>query len=401
MSARASRRLIAIALLAIAAYAAAVSGPALAASPSVDRPTARRLIAEVQQRMRKVSMPGAIVAVQRGNRPPWIIARGLANLLTRAPMRTDEHVRIGSITKTFVTTRLLQLAQQHRLSLDDPVSRYVAGVPNGDAITLRELGNMTAGLRSWEENSQFPSVLLSWYSGATFTPVQIVDYGLSLQPLFAPGTGWSYSNMNTDLLGLVIEKVTGQSLAVALRQGVFGPLGLRSTTLPSAAELPRPSPRGYSVQTLNRQLGDTTLYSPTLLWAAGGVVSTVRDLLRAAPMFATGRPLLKAATQRERTQWVRFPPNSRFQRYGIGLLDFSGWIGHNGGTAGFGTIAWYFPRQHLSLVVAVNSDMGPQRTGYVYQPAADLGHSLTRILTPHNVANTYVKGKGTPVTPDG
>jgi D-alanyl-D-alanine carboxypeptidase len=131
------------------------------------------------------------------------------------------------------------------------------------------------------------------------------------------------------------------------------------------------------------------------------VVSTVRDLLRAAPMFATGRPLLKAATQRERTQWVRFPPNSRFQRYGIGLLDFSGWIGHNGGTAGFGTIAWYFPRQHLSLVVAVNSDMGPQRTGYVYQPAADLGHSLTRILTPHNVANTYVKGKGTPVTPDG
>jgi D-alanyl-D-alanine carboxypeptidase len=386
-------------LLAIAAYAAAITGPAVAASPSVDRLTARRLIAAVQQRMRKVSMPGAIVAVQRGNRPPWIIARGVANLLTRAPMRTDEHVRIGSVTKTFVTTRLLQLAQQHRLSLDDPVSRYVAGVPNGDAITLRELGNMTAGLGDYLNSPQFP--FGPFFAGATFTPAQLVDYGLAMPPLFAPGTGWSYSNTSTTLLGVVIEKVTGQPLAVALQQGVFGPLGLRGTSLPSAARPPRPFPRGYAVQTITRQLGDTTFYSPTALWAAGGMVSTVRDLLLAAPMFGTGRPLLSAATQRERTQWVRFPPNSRFQRYGIGLLDFSGWIGHNGGLPGFGTIAWYFPRQRLSLVVSVNSDIGPQRTGYSYQPAADLGHSLTRILTPHNVAPAYVKGKGTPVTADG
>jgi D-alanyl-D-alanine carboxypeptidase len=389
---------IAIGLLAIAAYAAAFSAPALAAGPSVDRPTARRLIATVQQLMRKRLMPGAIVGIQRGGRPPWIIARGVANLQTRSPMRTDEHVRIGSITKTFVTTRLLQLAQQHRLSLDDPISRYVAGVPNGDAITLRELSNMTSGLAELFDNPEFGP---RYYLGDTFTPIELVDFGLTLPPLFAPGTGWSYSNTNTDLLGLVIEKVTGQSLAVALGQGIFRPLGLRGSSLPSTPKLPRPFPHGYTVQTPTRQLADATFYTTSALWAAGGMVSTVRDLLRAAPMFGTGRPLLSAATQRERTKWVQFPPNSPIQEYGIGLLDFNGWIGHNGGLPGFGTIAWYFPRQRLSLVVSVNSDIGPKRTGYTYQPASEIGHYLTRILTPHNVAPIYVKGHGSPVTTDG
>jgi D-alanyl-D-alanine carboxypeptidase len=190
-------------------------------------------------------------------------------------------------------------------------------------------------------------------------------------------------------------------LAVALEQWIFRPLGLRGSSLPSTSKLPRPFPHGYTVQTPTNQLADATFYTPTALWAAGGMVSTVPDLLRAAPMFGTGRPLLSAAVQRERTRWVRFPPNSPIQQYGIGLLDFNGWIGHNGGLPGFGTIAWYFPRQHLSLVVSVNSDIGPGRTGYTYQPASEIGHYLTQILTPHNVAPTYVKGHGSPVTTDG
>ena len=115
MTARAYKRVLAVALVSGGVYGAAVAGPALAVSPSVNRATARRLIATVQTRMRKELMPGAIVAIRRDGRPPWIIARGVANLQTRSPMRTDEHVRIGSVTKTFVTTLLLQLAQEHRL----------------------------------------------------------------------------------------------------------------------------------------------------------------------------------------------------------------------------------------------------------------------------------------------
>ena len=395
MSARSCRRLIAVALLSIASCGVALTGSALAAKPSVDSATARRLVLAVQRVMSKRSMPGAIVGVQRDGRPPWIIARGVANLLTRQPMRSDEHMRIGSVTKSFVTTLLLQLAQARRLSLDDPISRYVAGVPGGDAITLRQLANMTAGLADPSLN---PDFAIPFYTNEPFTPTQLVGLGLGLPPLFTPGTKWSYSNTNTDLLGLVIEKVTGQPLAVALRQRVFGPLGLTGTSLPSVSAMPRPYANGYTIQTITKALGDATLYTPTLTWAAGGVVSTVRDLLRAAPMFGTGRPLLSKATQRERTRWVGLPPNSPIQQYGVGVFSFNGWIGHNGGIPGYTAIAWYLPKLRLSLVVSVNSDIGPERTGYAYEPASDIAHSLTQILSPQNLAPVYVKVGGSRVT---
>jgi D-alanyl-D-alanine carboxypeptidase len=373
---------------------------ALARSPSVDSATAQRLDASVQRELSRGALPGAIVGVQRNGQAPWIIARGVSNLQTRERMGSDEHVRIGSVTKAFVTSLLLRLAQEGRLSLDDPISRYVAGVPKGDAITLRQLANMTSGLADMFGNPQF---VVAYLTGETFTPARLVDLGLALPSRFAPGTGWSYSNTNTVLLGLVIEKVTGEPLAVALRRRVFKPLGLRGTSLPSGPRLPRPFPRGYTYQTLNGRLGDATFNTPTATWAAGGVVSTVPDLLHAARMFGTGRPLLSSSTQRQRTEWVRFPPNSRIQQYGLGVLGFNGWIGHNGGIPGYTTIAWYLPQKRMSLVVSVNSDihLGPKRPNYAYEPASEIAHHLTRILSPHHVAPPAVKLRGSPPLPSG
>jgi D-alanyl-D-alanine carboxypeptidase len=363
----------------------------------VSSATAQRLAASVQREIRRQVLPGAIVGVRRDGGSPWIIARGVSNLQTQEPMRPDEHVRIGSVTKAFVTTLLLRLAQQGRLSLDDPISRYVAGVPEGEAITLRQLGSMTSGLADVFSNPQFT---FAYLTGETFTPDRLVELGLAIPPVFAPGTGWSYSNTNTALLGLVIEKVTGQSLAVALRQKVFKPLGLRGTSLPAGRKLPRPFPEGYTHQTLNGRLGDATFNTPTATWAAGGMVSTVRDLLQAARTFGTGRPLLSSATQREREEWVRFPPNSRIQQYGIGVFGFNGWIGHNGGIPGYTAIAWYLPRKRLSLVVSVNSDIhrGAKRPNYAYEPASEIAHRLTRILSPGHVAPAAVKVRGSRVT---
>jgi D-alanyl-D-alanine carboxypeptidase len=337
------------------------------------------------------------VGIQRDGHAPWIVARGVSNVLTRAPMRTNEHVRIGSVTKAFVTTLLLRLAQEGRLSLDDPISRYVTSVPGGDTITLRQLANMTSGLPDNFSNHQFT---IDYLTGETFTPARLVELGVGLPSLFAPGAAWSYSNTNTDLLGLVIEKVTGQPLAAALQQTIFSPLGLRGTSLPSAPTLPRPFPDGYTHQTINGRLGDATFNTPTATWAAGGMVSTVPDLLRAARLFGTGRPLLSSSTQRERMQWVTLPPNSRIQRYGIGVFDFNGWIGHNGGIPGYTAIAWYLPQQHLSLVVSTNSDIhvGPTKPDYAYEPASEIAHYLTAILSPRNVAPTAVKVRGSQAT---
>jgi D-alanyl-D-alanine carboxypeptidase len=374
-----------------------LASSASAAGRSVSKPTAQRLVIAIQHELHRQALPGAIVGVRRDGRAPWIVARGVSNLQTQRRMRTDEHVRIGSVTKSFVTTLLLRLAQEGRLSLDDPIGRYVAGVPNGDEITLRQLANMTSGLADLFANEQFT---IDYFTGETFTPTRLVELGIALPPVFAPGTGWSYSNTNTVLLGLVIERVTGKPLATALQRRIFRRLRMHSSSLPSEPKLPKPFPYGYTHQTINQRLGDATFNTPTATWAAGGMVSTVRDLLRAAPMFGTGRPLLSSATQRAREQWVGFPPNSRIQQYGLGVFRFNGWIGHNGGIPGYTAIDWYLPRKRLSLVVSVNSDIhvGPRRADYAYEPASDIAHDLTGILSPRHVAPSAVKVRGSQVT---
>jgi D-alanyl-D-alanine carboxypeptidase len=384
---------------ALAGAAAAAPPPAAGASRvSVDPATAQRLTTAIERELQRQALPGAIVGVQRDGQPPWIRARGLANLQTLRPMRGDEHVRIGSVTKAFVTTLLLRLAQEGRLSLDSPISRYVAGIPGGEAITLRQLANMTSGLADDFANPEFS---FEYLTGETFTPERLVELGIGLPTLFAPGTAWSYSNTNTVLLGMVIQQVTEQPLATALKQRVFVPLGLRGTSLPSFKTLPKPYASGYTYQTTNGRLGDATFNTPTATWAAGGIVSTVPDLLKAARMFGTGKPLLTPATQRQREQWVAFPPNSPTQRYGIGVFDFDGWIGHNGGIPGYTAIAWYLPQRRLSLVVAVNSDIhvGAKLPSYAYEPASELAHFLTRILSPDHVAPAAVKVSGSRVKP--
>jgi D-alanyl-D-alanine carboxypeptidase len=113
-------------------------------------------------------------------------------------------------------------------------------------------------------------------------------------------------------------------------------------------------------------------------------------------MFGTGKPLLSPKTQAQRTDWVKFPPNSPVQRYGLGVFDFDGWIGHNGGIPGYTTIAWYLPQRHLALVVSVNSDIhvGAAVPNYAYEPASEIGHRLTKILSPDHVAPTAVKVRG-------
>src|SRR5215211_7821102 len=119
---------------------------AAAAQPSLGAAKEVRLAAAIDRELARAKLPGAIVGVERVGRRPWIRASGVANLESRRPMRADEHVRIGSVTKAFVTTALMELAEEGRLSLDEPIADYVAGVPGGEAITLRRLGNMTSGL---------------------------------------------------------------------------------------------------------------------------------------------------------------------------------------------------------------------------------------------------------------
>ncbi len=152
-------------------------------------------------------------------------------------MTTDLYFRIGSETKTFTVTALLKLVDDRRIRLDDPISRYVDGVPNGRRITLRHLAGMRSGLFPYTEDPDFVHDLLSDPS-RSFTPREVLAYGFKHPNTFAPGAQFEYSNTNLVLLGLVIEKVSGQRAADFIHKRVLRPAQLDHTLFPSGAEFP-------------------------------------------------------------------------------------------------------------------------------------------------------------------
>jgi D-alanyl-D-alanine carboxypeptidase len=172
--------------------------------------------------MQRASIPGAIVGIWQDGREPYVRAFGVRDTATGQPMAIDLYMRIGSNSKAFTVTALLMLADQGKLGLDDPIDRYVEGVPNGNQITLRQLAQMRSGLYDYADdtNPQMPQ-----QPSRQWTPRELLAVAFSHPPLFPPGSKFDYCNTNTVVLGLVVEKVSGQSLASFVEQNIIKPLG--------------------------------------------------------------------------------------------------------------------------------------------------------------------------------
>jgi D-alanyl-D-alanine carboxypeptidase len=218
--------------------------------------------------------PGAIVYVRTPNGVRSATA-GFARLQPRVPMRVAVHYRIASVTKTLVATVVLQLAGQGKVSLDDPVERWLPGlVPNGAAITLRMLLKHTSGLYDIADD---PTLRAEFAENPTrqWTPREVLRFALSHPPLFPPGSSYAYSNTGYVLLGLVIEAATGKPLDQVLRERLGQPLRLRATSFPSGTGLPEPAAHGYELR--DGRFVELT-YNPSIAWATGHIVSSVADL---------------------------------------------------------------------------------------------------------------------------
>ena len=191
--------------------------------------------------------PGVVAAVQTP-KYTWIRALGVADTTSKAPMTPDVHHWIGSVTKTFTVSLLLQAEAEGLLSLDDTVGRYVDGIPNGDEITLRQMANMTSGIASYTEDEQWTDQLFS-DPDRIWTPEELAQVGIEDSPMFDPGTEFRYCNTNTVLLGLILEQVTGQPIGELYRERIIEPLGLQETSFPNTdPAIPEPHDRGYTLQ---------------------------------------------------------------------------------------------------------------------------------------------------------
>ncbi|MFJ4682476.1 serine hydrolase domain-containing protein [Streptomyces sp. NPDC088789] len=346
---------------------------------------AARLDRAVEDVRAQAGIPGVVVGLWMPGRGNYVRATGVADKASGQAMADDMYVRIGSETKTFTVTALLRLVEEGRVGLDDPVSDHVDGVPDGGRITLRQLAEMRSGLFPYSSDPGFDHDFLS-DPDRTFTPEELLAYGYRHPNTFPPGERFQYSNSNLILLGLVIEKVTGQGIAEVIEERVVRPAGLRHTVFPDDARIPDPHPQGYTDQTLNNQVADATGWDPTWAWSAGAMISNLGDLRSWAKTVATGT-LLNPATQAERLRTL--PTGVPGTTYGLGIFDSNGWIGHNGSIPGYETVTVYLPSRQATLVVLLNTDITYQGQ----EPSSLVARAVTQIVTPDHVYGRPVQGR--------
>ncbi|MEC0226231.1 serine hydrolase domain-containing protein [Paenibacillus alba] len=308
----------------------------------------------------QLGFPGILAKTSEGGKK-WGYATGVANLSTKKPMETDYRFRIGSVTKTFTATVVLQLAGENRLNLDDSIEKWLPSVIqgngyNGNQITIRQILNHTSGIAEYSRSKDADFM----DTKKSYTAEEIVRLGISLPPDFVPGKGWSYSNTGYVLLGILIEKVTGNSYAEEIENRIIEPLELLDTFLPgNSSVIPGTKhARGYSQPDEASEIKDVTYYNPSAGSSAGDMISDADDLNKFFSYLLGGK-LLKEEQLKQMLTTVPVGRNG-IEGYGLGISEIklsngvSIW-GHTGGILGFSTIAGGTLGGNHTLVVSLNS----------------------------------------------
>jgi D-alanyl-D-alanine carboxypeptidase len=368
-------------LVGVALLIAACSRPGSTGGSSALKPIDQSALQTlVDTTAKELLIPGAVVLL-RTPQGEFAVTYGTTLLGADSPPSSDTHFRIASNTKTMTAAVIVLLAQEAKLSLEDPVSKYVPDVPNGDNITIAQLLEMRSGLYNYSSDPTI-SAAIDTDPNKVWAPAELLAIAFAHPPNFPPGAAYEYNNTNYALLGLVAEKVDGKPLAQAMQHRLFGPLGLRHTLLPAStvSTLPDPFSHGYLYGSSSVALVGEPPYSAevqaaaragTLLpkdytdvnhsfaAAAGGVISTANDLATWIKALVAGR-VLDPAYQR---RWLdslkpEDPSKPEGQKYGYGIVQLS-WgpntiYFHGGETPGYNSKISCDPANDITLIVWTN-----------------------------------------------
>jgi D-alanyl-D-alanine carboxypeptidase len=274
-------------------------------------------------------------------------AFGYADLAQRRTLTPADHFRIGSNTKTFVISVLLQLVDEGKLRLDDPLSRFALGVrvPNARHITVRELCEMRSGLFEAYDTPEFNRLDLK--PDQKFDPRTLVGWAVKQKPYFAPGTGYRYSNTNYLILGLIISTVTHESVGEQIRKRLLVPFALEQTSYPATQAMPEPWAHGYGLDKARNWEDVSGTIPVSLMGAAGEMISDMRDMRRWVRLYVTGKTN-GPATQRARLTCI--PIGEGNLAFGLGVGCSAGWYGYTGGLPGYNTANYYSPSTGTTII---------------------------------------------------
>lgn len=336
----------------------------------------------VIEQMQKMRIPGVLVSVQTPDRGSWQAALGFSDVGTGAPMDLADHVRVGSITKTFTATVILQLAQEGRLGLDDPLAPHFPGVDTNGA-TIRQALQLTSGIPDYT-SVPFLNALAD-DPQRVWSPEQLLASVAGEPAMFPAGQGWYYSNTNYVLLGMLAEQLTGQPIGEVFEQRIFQPLNMTGCSMPDGADatIPEPRSRGYmfgadwgrepSPPAALPPLRDVTDANPSWGFSAGAAICTLADMAIWGGALATGA-LLVPEMQAQRLAYV--PAGDPRVRYGLGVVDINGLVGHNGEITGYMSQTARRESDGTVIVVLANLVIAPDDS----EPATVISEMISRAV---------------------
>jgi len=361
--------------------AAGLSGPARAAGsatslaaragPRFDPDLARQLQRALREALRDpgTTAPGAILHVRSPRLGRFTGVAGLGRVAPDVPIRRADRFRAGSIAKTFVSVVVLQLAERGRLSLDARLPEVLpAGVvgrfPTAADITVRMLLNHRSGIPEWLSPAVAEQV--ARHPAKVWKVSEFLDLAAAQPPVFAPGTGFFYSDTNYNLLGLIIGRITGRSWRHEVTRRVIRPLRLTRTELPGPGHRSIEGPHAHGYAELDGKTIDLTRVDPSFAGAAGAcaLVTTVQDLARFLDVLFRGRLFRHRATLRSMLDLAPAQGEGGLVGYGLGIEQYAlpggvELVGHLGGTAGYRSFVGRVRPLGVTMTFALNAQDDP------------------------------------------
>ena len=340
--------------------------------------------------------PGATVAIISRNQGTWFGASGISNVVTKTAVVPLDRFEIGSITKPFVATTVLQLIEEGKLNLEDTLDKWlpasiVGNIPYSKEITIRQLLNQTSGIYYYLDDGSFwteafKNPLRNW------RPEELVAFAYGKQAKFAPGESWYYSSTNYILLGMIVEAATHSTIATQIRDRIIEPLGLKNTFFAEEEEIPGGFVRGYQDFNQDGTLDDLTDINLSYAWAGGAMVSNAPDVAQFAQGLFGGE-LLKPDTLKQMLTFVDVT-GGYGSGYGLGLFDFEtpwgeAW-GHNGSTPGYGSDMLYLSDRGVIYVDLQNRQFPSDLITSMLNTL--LGKGTTTVPEPSAVAGLTLVG---------
>ena len=340
-------------------------------SPGSTAAKADAVMRVVRDFMAQAHLKAVIVRVTRDGQK--IVTEGVGDSMTGVPATPEMHFRNGAVAISYVSTLLLKLVDQKKISLDDKLSKWLPDFPNADRVTLGQLAQMTSGYPDYVIGNDAFSNALYADPFRQWTTQDILAQISSRPLLYDPGTNWNYSHTNYILLGLALEKATGQDMPSLLRTKVLAPLGLTATANSDTPDIPQPALHAYSSERrafLKIPPGtpfyeDSTFWNPSWTITHGAIQTTdIYDMEATAVGIGSGRLLtadsykkmvsteLRGKTHTQPDCPTCFEQNDGYT-YGLGIVISGNWLLQNPMFAGYAAVEAYLPSQRIAVAVAV------------------------------------------------